>query len=160
MWYGRLIVNSHCHAIIIKAFEVNSSALSILMDFTWWSGKIFLILIIYEISFTKAWFLVDNKHTCDHSEEASMSTIKYINDPYRGCIGPQKSPWIRSRNAGTSSFAFRAKGLVINFPVAHAGHTKSSWFGKFFTLTLCPCELLIIFLIILRPRRHNLSCQR
>src|SRR4051812_18550741 len=70
------------------------------------------------------------------------------------------SPWIHSKNAGISSFTFKGDGLMVNFPVAHAEHTKSSGFRFFFTLTLWPSELLIIFLIILRPGWRNLLCQR
>ena len=70
------------------------------------------------------------------------------------------SPWICSKNAGISSLTLRGDGLMTNFPLAHVEHTKSSGFGKFFTLTLWPCELLIIFLVILSPGWPNLSCQR
>ena len=42
-------------------------------------------------------------------------------------------------------------GLMINFPVAHAEHTGSSRFGKFFMSTLWPFGLLIMFLVIIRP---------
>jgi hypothetical protein len=40
--------------------------------------------MICEINFAKAWFLVDNRQTLEHFEEASMSTMKYLNGPERG----------------------------------------------------------------------------
>jgi len=30
--------------------------------------------------------------------DTSINTMKYLNDPHGGCIGPQISPCIRSRN--------------------------------------------------------------
>lgn len=153
--YRVLCFDSHCHEIFMKCFWNKFAALSIWMDCTWC-----LIWMICEINFAKSWFRFDSRHTCDHFEEASMSTMKYLNGPDRGCIGPHMSPYIRARNIGISSFTLHMDGLVINFPVAHAWHMKSSWFRNFFTLILCPCELLIIFLIIPRHGWPILSCQR
>jgi hypothetical protein len=44
------------------------------------------------IILAKAWFRVDNRHTCDHLVDASINTMKYLNGPLIGCIGPHMSP--------------------------------------------------------------------
>jgi hypothetical protein len=44
------------------------------------------------MNLAKAWFLVDNKHTWGHLVDALISTMKYLNGPVDGCIGPQISP--------------------------------------------------------------------
>lgn len=47
--------DSNCNVISSNAFEVHSPPLSIRMDCTWWSGKLFLIWMICKVNFTKAW---------------------------------------------------------------------------------------------------------
>jgi hypothetical protein len=39
------------------------------------------------INLAKAWLCVDSRHTCDHRIDASINTMKYLNDPHNGCIG-------------------------------------------------------------------------
>jgi len=51
--------------------------------------------------------------------------MKYINDPYDECIGPQLSPCIRSKNMIDSFIIFSGDGLIINFPYKHAVLEKS-----------------------------------
>ena len=113
------------------------------------SGKFALSLIIWAISFEKAWFLVDNRSTWHHLVDASISTMKYLKGPDRGWIGPQMSPCILCRNIGDSSLIFRRDGLVISFPFAHVVQIKSPGLGK--SLTSWPAELLMILLIMLNP---------
>jgi hypothetical protein len=57
----------------------------------------------YIIKLAKAWFGVDNRHTCDHLVDESINTMKYLNDPHNDCIGSQMSPCILSRNLVVSS---------------------------------------------------------
>ena len=57
--------------------------------------------------------------------DASIKTMKYLNDPHDGCIGPQMSPYIRSKNEIDSFLSFSDDGLIINFPCKHAVHEKS-----------------------------------
>src|SRR5512141_755553 len=106
------------------------------MDCTRLSGKLAFSLMIWAISFGKAWFLVDNRSTWLHLVEASISTMKYLNGPDRGWIGPHMSPCILARKTGDSSLIFRRDGLVINFPFVQAGQIKSSGLGKFLVSTL------------------------
>ena len=67
------------------------------MDFIglsrWWA----LNLIIWAKSFANAEFLVDNKVTCDNLVDASTKTMKYLNGPHGGWIGPHMSPCILSK---------------------------------------------------------------
>jgi hypothetical protein len=77
------------------------------------------------IILAKVWFRVDNKHTCDHHVDVSISTMKYLNGPLIGCIGPHMSPCILSRNFSGSVCILKGEGLKINFSVAHAMHMKS-----------------------------------
>ena len=55
---------------------------------------------------------VDNRQTWDHLVDASIKTIKYLNGPEGGWIGPHMSPWILSRNLGDSLSTFIDEGLV------------------------------------------------
>jgi hypothetical protein len=71
-----------------------------------------------------AWFRVDNRHTCGHQLDASINTMKYLNVPHNGCIGPQMSPCILSRNFSGSVYILRGECLKTNFPVAHVVHMK------------------------------------
>ena len=142
----------------LNTLEVNSPALSILMDCIRLSGKLVLNWIIWEISRAKAWFLVESKQTVLHRVDASINTIKYRNDPDMGLIGPHMSPCIRCKNTGDSAFTFRLEGLTINFYVAQSVQTKSSWFGKSLVRKLWPFEVEMILLIIPRPGCPNLSC--
>ena len=48
-------------------------------------------LIICANSLANATFLVANKHTCDQRVDASINTIKYLNGPHGGVIGPHMS---------------------------------------------------------------------
>jgi hypothetical protein len=55
------------------------------------------------INLAKAWLRFDSRHTCDHRMDASIKTMKYMNNPDNGCIGPQISPLILSRNLSGST---------------------------------------------------------
>jgi hypothetical protein len=76
------------------------------------------------------WFCVNNRHTCDHRVDVLINTMKYLNDPHDGCIGPHISPYILSRNFSGSVCILRGEGLKINFHVAHAVHKKSEVLGN------------------------------
>jgi hypothetical protein len=78
------------------------------------------------IILAKAWFRVDKRHACDYRVDALINTMKYLNVPLLGCIGPHMSPFILSRNFSGSVCILRGEGLKINFLVAHARS-----FGKF-----------------------------
>jgi hypothetical protein len=67
---------------------------------------------------------------CDHRVNASISTMKYLNDPLIGCIEPHMSPYIVSRNFSDSVCILRGEGFKINFPVAHVMHMKSEVLGN------------------------------
>jgi hypothetical protein len=86
------------------------------------------------IILAKAWFYVDNKHTCDHLIDALINTTKYLNSPLIGCIGPYMSPCILSRNFSGSVCILRGEGLKINFLVAQAVHIKSEVLENLFKL--------------------------
>ena len=114
MSYKIFYINSDWHA---NAWEVYSAALS-----KW----IFLIenqencarnLIIWAWSLVNATFLVESKQACDHLVDALIKTIKYLNGPHDGCIGPQISSLILSKKDGDSKtifFFFEKDGLVIS----------------------------------------------
>jgi hypothetical protein len=68
----------------LNAFEVNSLALSILIAFMLFFGKLARNRMIWAISFAKAWFHVDYRHMWFHRVEASISTMKYLKGPDRG----------------------------------------------------------------------------
>jgi hypothetical protein len=82
----------------------------------------------------KTWFHVDNKHTCDHLIDASINTMKYLNSPLVGCIGPHISPCILSMNFSGLVCVLRGEGLKVNFPVAQAMHIKSEVLENLFKL--------------------------
>jgi hypothetical protein len=86
------------------------------------------------IILAKTWFRVDNRHTCDHLVDASINTMKYLNGPLIGCIGPHMLPCILSRNFSGSIYILRGEGLKINFPVAQAMHIKREILGNLFKL--------------------------
>jgi hypothetical protein len=81
------------------------------------------------IILAKTWFRVDKGHTCDHLVDASINTIKYLNDPLISCIGPHMSTCILSRNLSGLVYILRGEGLKINFLVAQAVHIKSEVLG-------------------------------
>jgi hypothetical protein len=55
----------------------------------------------------------------------SITTIKYLNNPFIDCIGPHMSPCILSRIFSGSVCILRGEGIKINFSVAHVVHMKS-----------------------------------
>jgi hypothetical protein len=77
------------------------------------------------IILAKAWFCVDNRHTCDHLIDVSINTIKYLNDPLIGCIEPHMSHSILSKNFSGLVCILRGEYIKINFPVAQAVHINS-----------------------------------
>jgi hypothetical protein len=82
------------------------------------------------INLANAWFHVNNRHTCDHRVDTSINTMKYPNDPHNGCIRPQMSPWILSRNFSGFVCILRGECLKINFSVALVVHIKSEVLGN------------------------------
>jgi hypothetical protein len=67
----------------------------------------------YVIILAKSWFRVDKRQTCDHRLDASINTIKYLDDPHDGCIRPQMSPFILSRNFSGSICILRGEAFKI-----------------------------------------------
>jgi hypothetical protein len=86
------------------------------------------------IILAKAWFYVDNKHTCDHLIDASINIMKYLNGPLIDCIGSHMSPYILSKNFSGSVCILRGEGLKINFLVAQDVHIKLEVLGNLFKL--------------------------
>ncbi|PRQ43120.1 hypothetical protein RchiOBHm_Chr3g0465021 [Rosa chinensis] len=78
--------------------------------------------MIWARSLAKAAFLVDNSVTCDHLVDASTKTMKYLNGPHGGWIGPHISPCIRCRKRLESFSVFAYDGLIFNFPNEQAWH--------------------------------------
>ena len=60
------------------------------------------------------WLQVDNKETCDHLADASNKIMKYLNDSHGGCISPQISSYIQSKNEMDLIPFFLGDGLIIN----------------------------------------------
>ena len=54
------------------------------------------------------------RQTCDHLVDASINTIKHLNGPDGGCIGPQISPWILSKKDGDLIAISKGDGLIIS----------------------------------------------
>jgi hypothetical protein len=79
----------------------------------------------YAIILANAWFRVDNRHACDHRVDVSINTMKYMNGPLIGCMGPHMSPCILLRNFSGYVYILRGEGLKINFSIAHVMHMKS-----------------------------------
>jgi hypothetical protein len=114
----------------LNARDENSTTLSNQIDYIRCSGKFAFGLMTCAIILPKAWFSVDNRHTCDHRVDALINTIKYLNDPLIGCIGPHMSPCILSRNFSGLVCILRCDCLKINFLAAHAVHMKSEVLGN------------------------------
>jgi hypothetical protein len=114
----------------LNARDENSAALSNRIDCIRYSGKFAFSLITCAIILAKAWFHVNNRHACDHRVDVSISTMKYLNGPLIGCIGPHMSPCILLRNFSGFVCILRGEGLKINFPVAHVVHMKSEVLEK------------------------------
>jgi hypothetical protein len=68
---------------------------------------------------------------CDHRVDVSVNTMKYMNNPLDGCIGPRMSPCIFSMNFSGYVYILIGEGLMINFSVTHVVHMKSEIFGNF-----------------------------
>jgi hypothetical protein len=141
----------------LNARDENSAALSNQIDCIRFLGKLAFNIMTCAIILAKAWFHVDNKHTCYHLVDASINTMKYLNDSLIGCIGPHMSTYILSRNFIGSVFILRDEGLRINFPVAQVVHIKSKVLKILFNLR--PVQLPMISLIILIPGCPSLPCQ-
>ena len=62
---------------------------------------------------------------CDHLLGASIKTIKYLNGPLGGLIGPHISPWIHFENADDSVSTLAGDGLIINLSWGQASHDNS-----------------------------------
>ena len=72
--------------------------------------------MIWARSLENATFLVKSRQTYDHLVDASIKTIKYLNDLEGGCIGPHISHWILSKKDGDSKAIIDGDGFTINFP--------------------------------------------
>ncbi|KAF8113068.1 hypothetical protein N665_0057s0020 [Sinapis alba] len=81
-----------------------------------YSENCVLSFIICAMNFAKAVFRVVKRHTFDHLLDASINTMKYLNGPHGGWIGPHISPCILSKNIGDSLPTFAGDGRVISFP--------------------------------------------
>ena len=87
-------------------------------------GKYARNLINWASNLANARLRVDNKDTCDHLVDASIKTIKYLNGPHGGCMGPQISPCIRSRKLIDSKLILAGDGRIINLPSEQAANEK------------------------------------
>jgi hypothetical protein len=114
----------------LNARDENFAALSNRIDYIRCLGKFAFSLMTYAIILANAWFRIDNRHTCDHRVDTSINIMKYLNGPHDGCIGPQMSPCILSRNFSGSICILRGEGIKINFLVAHVMHMKSDVLGN------------------------------
>jgi len=63
-------------------------------------------------NFENTWLWVDNKQMCDHLVNASIKTMKYINDSHGKCIGPKISSFIRFENEIDSNLIFLVMVLL------------------------------------------------
>jgi hypothetical protein len=72
----------------------------------------------------------------DSIKYVSINTIKYLNGPYNGCIGPQISHWVLSENFSGSVCILICECIKINFPVTHAVHIKFVCLRNFASLKL------------------------
>jgi hypothetical protein len=133
-----LYFNSLSHTIIIKGsrWEFNR----IVYSYTF--NPMLRILL------AKAWLHVDSKHMWDHLIDVSTRTMKYLNGPDNGCMGPHMSPWIHSRNLSGSTWILSDEGLKISFPITHEVQTKSFYFEILVSFKLWPVQFAIIFLIV------------
>jgi hypothetical protein len=109
----------------LNAHDENSVALSNRIDCIRCSKNFAFRLMTCDIILANAWFRVDNRRTCDQRVDVSINTIKYLNDPLYGYIGPHMSPCILSMNFSGSICILIGEGLKINFPIAHVMHMKS-----------------------------------
>jgi hypothetical protein len=109
----------------LNAHDENSVALSNQIDCIRCLGKFAFSLMTNAIILAKAWFHVNNRHMCDHRVDASINTMKYLNDPLIGWIGPHMFPCILLRNFSGSVCILRGEGLKINFPITHVVYMKS-----------------------------------
>ena len=150
VWDWMLNLNSQCHAIII---ENTGGEFSSIVHTNWFNSMFGIIgfqpnkLRHY---FGKSMVVCRQKRDMwDQHVDVSINTMKYLNGPDNGWIGPQISPWILSRNFSGSTWILKYDGLKSNFPVAQAVQPKSlSWENLIFSISW-PIELPIIFHIIL-----------
>jgi len=68
---------------------------------------------------------IDNKQTCDYLVDASIKTMKYLNDPHDGCIRPQNHIVLIPKDDIDSFLKFSSDSLIINFPCKRVLHKKS-----------------------------------
>ena len=120
-----------------------------------WFGNCVLGRMIWSRSLVNTTLLVDNRLTCDQRVDASISTIKYWNDPLDRVIGPHISPWISSKNDGYSVAIFTCDGLVISFPWKQATQDKSLDDETILFFMGCPFEFSIIFASLWKPDGLN-----
>jgi len=71
--------------------------------------------------------------------------MKYLNDPYDGCIVPQNHPVFIPKDEIDSFLRFSGDGLIINFPCKHVLHEKTLDWKNFWLLSGCPQEFSTIF---------------
>jgi hypothetical protein len=140
----------------LNARDENSITLSNRIECIWFSENFAFNLMTCAIILAKAWFFVDKRHICNHLVDVPINTMKYLNGPLIGYIGPHMSPCILSRNFSGSVYILRGEGIKINFPVAQAVHIKSEILGNL--IKLWHVQLPMIFHIIPTPGWPNLSC--
>jgi hypothetical protein len=111
------------------------------------------------INLAKVWLHVESKYTWAHLVDASIKTMKYLKGPHNGCIGPQISPWIRSRNLNGSAWILSGEGRKISFHIAYEEHTKSLDFRILSSFKSWPVQFPIIFHIIPIPGWPRCECK-
>ena len=79
-------------------------------------------LIICVNNLEHAIYLVDIIETWDLLVDALIKTIKYLNSPHDGHVGPHISFCILSKTLRDSTATLLLEGLVISFPNEHAEH--------------------------------------
>lgn len=67
-------------------------------------------------------FWLDNKHIYAHLLDASINTVKYLDDPLGGLIDPHISQWIHFKNVGDSIPTLVIDGLIINSCIENKHH--------------------------------------
>jgi len=132
MCYWMLNFNSNWYTILMRSMRCNFTSIiktNFLNKIIWrWA-------LNYTNNFANTWLQVDNKQICDHLVDVSIKTMKYINDPHGGCIGPQISPCIHSENEIDSFLLFLVMVLISIFLCERIVHENS----------LVSRSLLIIF---------------
>ena len=140
-----------------KVLDLNSAALSMRSVLMRTSGLCALILMIIAKSFGNARFLVLSKDTSACFPDTSTNTKKYWKGPDGGVMGPQRSPYSRSKGGGSSLGSFHCDVLIENFPWVHALHLPVC--SASHMQSGCPSKMGIIRLSIVTSGWPSLPCQ-